>query len=123
MNSATTDWTGISPLGLLICQPPWKGRSGRDQLDFALAAAALEIELRLFFLNAGVQQLWDDHQPEKAGLPRGLRGWKALPELTCARYFVLESQLGEHRYWVQPEPVSAAQMMRLQQGCARLMVL
>jgi len=74
-------------LGLLVRSGPFSGRSARDQLDFALAAAALDFELELYFLGPGILQLLAEHQPEEAALPRGSKGWRSLPDLAEVRAF------------------------------------
>jgi tRNA 2-thiouridine synthesizing protein C len=75
-------------LALIVRQGPYQGRSARDQLDIALAAAASDLELELFFLGPGVLQLLASQEPEPADLPRGARGWKSLPTLTTVRAWV-----------------------------------
>ena len=51
----------------------------------ALAAAALEIPLHLYFLGDAVLQLLDERNPGAARLPPGYRGWASLPDLTEVR--------------------------------------
>ena len=60
---------------------PGEGRSGRDQLDLALAAVADERELALFFLGDGVLHLVRERDPRAADWPAGHRGWESLSEL------------------------------------------
>ena len=69
-------------LGLLIRSVPYEQRSAREQLDVALAAAALDIPLRLYFQGSAVFQLLVDRDATLAQLPPGYRGWGSLPELT-----------------------------------------
>jgi len=111
-------------LGLVIRSGPWMGRSGRDQLDIALAAATLGIALRLFFIGDGLLQLTNDKQPEAAGLPGGLRGWMSLAELTPAECFGLLDEQG-----VCPDCmlnikfIDAQALNGLMAGCDRLLVV
>ncbi len=75
--------------GLLVRSAPFFGRSARDQLDIALAAATLDWSLELFFVGPGALQLLGDSQPSKAGLPRGLRAWSSLADLTEVKAWVV----------------------------------
>jgi sulfur relay (sulfurtransferase) DsrF/TusC family protein len=79
---------GAERLALIVRQGPYQGRSARDQLDIALAAAASGLELELFFLGPGILQLAASQEPEPADLPRGARGWSSLPTLTTVRAWV-----------------------------------
>jgi sulfur relay (sulfurtransferase) DsrF/TusC family protein len=67
--------------GLVLHSGPFSGRSSRDQLDVALAAASMGMDLELFFSGPGIVQLLEERDPGAAGLPAGIKGWKALPEL------------------------------------------
>ena len=67
----------VKKIGLLIRSAPGSGNAARDQLDIALAAAGLGIELELFFTAEGIEQLLPDRGGHKA--------WKALPELSATR--------------------------------------
>jgi sulfur relay (sulfurtransferase) DsrF/TusC family protein len=78
------------PLGLVVRQGPYSERSARAQLDVALAAAALELPLEIFFIGEGIWQLAAARDSTAALLPRGLKGWAALPDMTSVRYFALE---------------------------------
>jgi predicted peroxiredoxin len=64
-------------VGLVISSAPSQGNSCRDQLDIALAAASLGLELELFFTARGIDQL--------IGNRGGHQGWKVLPELSNTR--------------------------------------
>ena len=75
--------------GLLVRSASFCGRSARDQLDIALAAATLDWTLELFFLGPGSLQLLEGCQPSQAGLPRGLRAWKSLADLTEVKAWVV----------------------------------
>ena len=117
---------GLHRLGLIVRSAPWCGRSGRDQLDLALAAASLELDLLLFFTGAGLLQLRAGLQGQAAGLPAGLKAWKSLPELTSCRYLVeLEEfrAVAASQWWVRPEALDRQACLTLQAGCDRLLVL
>ena len=79
-------------LALVVRSGPYQGRSARDQLDVALAAATLEYSLELFFLGQGALQLLEGQQPGEAGFPPGGRGWKSLPALTTVRAWVEQGE-------------------------------
>jgi sulfur relay (sulfurtransferase) DsrF/TusC family protein len=107
---------GIKRLALVVRSGPYQGRSARDQLDIALAAAALEHSLELFFLGPGSLQLLESHQPETAGFPRGARGWRSLPALTTVHAWVEDgeaarlSAAGEPPLLLDVEELGAAAM-------------
>ena len=73
---------GKATIGLLLRSVPYQQRSAREQLDFALTAAALEIPLRLYFQGASVMQLIRERDSAPARLPTGYRGWGSLTDLT-----------------------------------------
>ena len=74
-------------IGLVVRQRPYAQRSPRAQLDVALASAALDQSLEVYFLGEAIEQLSGSKRPERAGLPRGLKGWAALPDLVELRCF------------------------------------
>jgi len=63
--------------GLVVQSAPGPGLQSRDQLDIALSAASLGMELELFFTPLGIT-----HLVPGCG---GHKGWKALPELTSVK--------------------------------------
>jgi sulfur relay (sulfurtransferase) DsrF/TusC family protein len=81
-------------ISLLVRNHPYRRRAPRTDLDTALAAAALDIEVELYFLGRAVLQLAAVRDPEPALLPPGYRGWAALSELSDARLFA-------DREWLQ----------------------
>ena len=120
------DLPAAMPLGLIVRSAPWVGRSGREQLDLALAAASLGMELVLVFTGAGRLQLLAGQQPRAAHLPVGLKAWKSLQELTTCRYLVEASEfdaLAGHNWWLTPERVSRSQLLAAQQSCQHVLVL
>lgn len=82
-----TDPGGGRQLALLVRSRPYRRRAARAELDTALAAAALDFHLELYFLGSAVLQLADGRDPSAALLPPGLRGWSALPDLTEVKAF------------------------------------
>lgn len=75
------------PLALIVRQAPYAQRSPRAQLDVALAAASLGLPLEIYFLGDAIWQLVTGSDPQPALLPRGLKGWAAIPDMTQARFF------------------------------------
>ena len=78
---------------LLLTAEPFAGREARAELDVAMAAAAMDHRLEVYFLGDALLQLADGAQGSQALLPSGLRGWSAVPELGEVRMFAEESQL------------------------------
>ena len=74
-------------LGLVVRAAPYARRAPRADLDLALAGAALDFELEVFFLGPALLQLAADREVVAAQLPSGLRGWSALPALAEASLF------------------------------------
>jgi sulfur relay (sulfurtransferase) DsrF/TusC family protein len=68
-------------LALLVQSRPYENRASRANLDLALAAAAMDIELYVYFAGAALLQLATSRDCETALLPPGYRAWAALPEL------------------------------------------
>ena len=75
-------------IALLVRRTPYSHRVARAEADLALAAAAVDFEVQVYFLGASVLQLAARRSPEPAQLPPGYRAWAALPELAQARFFV-----------------------------------
>lgn len=119
---------GGGRLALLVRDYPYRRRVARASLDTALAAAALEFELELYFLGQAVLQLAAGRDPAPALLPPGYRGWAALPELTDLRAYA-------DRRWLQrcerdgielvltPEPLGADDMARRWRACRQALLL
>lgn len=74
-------------LALVVRKAPYAQRSARTQLDVVLAAATLELPMEVYFLGEGVWQLAAEREPGAAGLPRGLKGWAAIDQMTRVAYF------------------------------------
>ena len=115
-------------LALIVRQAPYAQRDARAQLDVALAAAALEVPLEIYFLGDGAWQLALSRAPDGAWLPRGLKGWAAIAELTTARYFV-ESAVADRMNTlgaatvVPVEELPITEMSRRWRACMKVMSL
>ena len=68
-------------LAFIIRGQPYAHRVARADLDLALAAAALDFGIELYFVGPALMQLAADRDSNGALLPAGYRGWAALPEL------------------------------------------
>lgn len=114
-------------LALVIRSLPYARRSARAELDVALAAAALEWPLHLYFLGAAVLQLVPEREPGPVRLPAGYRAWSGLPELTDVRAFAEPAWLARLArqpapLLLLPEPLDAAAMREHWRGCAAVSV-
>jgi sulfur relay (sulfurtransferase) DsrF/TusC family protein len=77
----------VAGLALIVRGHPWQHRAARADLDLALAAAAMDFRLEVYFLGEALMQLAADRDSEAALLPPGYRAWAALPELADARFY------------------------------------
>jgi sulfur relay protein TusC/DsrF len=84
-------------LALLVTQPPHAQRESRAELDVALAAAAMDCTLEIFFIDEGLLQLAEERNPAAALMPPGLKGWGALPDLADVRVFAERENLSRCR--------------------------
>ncbi len=75
-------------LALIIQSAPYKNRVARADLDLALAAAALDFDVRIYFPGRSAIQLVEQRNASEALLPAGYRAWAALPDLASTRIFV-----------------------------------
>lgn len=119
---------GRQPLAFIVRQAPYAQRSPRAQLDVALAAASLEIPLEIYFLGAGVWQLAVRRDPEVAGLPRGLKGWAAVADMTPVRFFAEAGACArlvkaKADWLVNVEPLDLVSMASRWRACERVMAL
>lgn len=78
---------------LLVTAAPFAGRESRAELDVAMAAAAMDYRLEVYFLGDALMQLAREVRGAAALLPPGLKGWSALPELGEVSIFAEQSQL------------------------------
>lgn len=115
-------------LGLVVRAAPYARRAPRADLDLALAGAALDFELQVYFLGPAVLQLAADRDVASAQLPAGLRGWSALPSLAEASLFAERDWLKRcERSGIEltaAVTAMAADEMRLAWGrCSQVLVL
>lgn len=81
-------------LALLVRNHAYRRRASRAELDTALAAAALDLRVEVYFLGRSLLQLAARRDPAPALLPAGCRGWSALPDLA-------EVEIFAERGWLQ----------------------
>ena len=112
----------------MVRHAPYAQRSARAQLDVALAAATLELPLEVYFLGDGVWQIASGRDSDTALLPRGLKGWGALAELTDVRYFATSEVVAQLRELgvdtvVEPEALNPDAMRQRWQDCDKVLTL
>jgi sulfur relay (sulfurtransferase) DsrF/TusC family protein len=115
-------------IGLLVRSAPFRGRSGRDQLDLALAAGTLGFDVDLYFRGDGALQLLMQREPQAAGLPEGVRGWQSLSQLTTVSAWVSEAEFralsgATVRWALDAQPATPAQMAERLAQCAQVLVV
>ena len=74
-------------LALIVSSHPWSQRAARADLDLALAAAAMNFTLDVYFLGTALMQLAAVRDGEPSMLPAGYRAWAALPDLAEVAVF------------------------------------
>jgi len=115
-------------LALIVASPPYQHRVARADIDFALAAAALDFELLVFFSGSSIMQLAAERSTGNAMLPAGYRAWAALPDLAEVRVYAdrqwLEFCAASGIDLVMPvEALSASRMKQAWRNCRHVMVL
>lgn len=115
-------------LALIVQSAPYKARIARSDLDIALAAAALDFNISIYFQGASVLQLLAQRSVSEARLPKGYRAWAALPELADTRIFAeqkwLDLCLSDGMELVlQAEALSESEMKVSWRNCDHVMVL
>ena len=84
---------GTHSLALLVQDAPYRSREVRASLDVALAAAAMDFQLEIYFRGAAIMQLAREMDGETALLPAGYRAWAGLPELVDTGFFAEQGRL------------------------------
>lgn len=115
-------------LALLLTAPPYAGREARAELDMALAAAAMDRSLEVYWLDNALLQLAANRQVEQALLPPGLKGWAALPEMGETRQFVEAAAWSRCealgiRVLLPVEPLDENEFRRRWRACEQVLVL
>ena len=117
-----------SGLALIVNSPPYQKRVARADIDVALAAAALDFELHVYFSGRSVIQLATRRNATGALLPAGYRAWASLPDLTEARVYAEQRWVDfcEESGLELIMPVEALSLSRMKQDwrkCRHVMVL
>lgn len=112
-------------LALVVRSDPLADRSARAQLDVALAAAAMDVPLEVFFVGAGARHLASASSTASAGLPSAQRAWPALAGLTAVAAWA-EPEIADaadpHGDWVV-RPLALADMAARWSACRWVLVL
>ncbi len=120
--------TRDSSLGLIVGRRPYERRVARADIDLALAAAAMDLGIRIYFTGSSVLQLTTERDPGRALLPPGYRAWAALPDLAQTRVFAETEWLvycsGAGLELLMPiEPLGPQEMRRDWRDCRHVMVI
>jgi tRNA 2-thiouridine synthesizing protein C len=78
-------------LAILVRSEPYDRRGGRERLDPALAAASLDIPLKIFFVDEGVMHLLPQQQPASLPALPYTSAWAALTGLSSQVELFAES--------------------------------
>lgn len=112
-------------LALIVRSDPLADRSARAQLDVALAAAALEVPIELFFIGAGARHLLPAAATGAAGVPSANRAWPALAGLTGVSAWAapgIADAAAPHGDWLV-RPLSLQDMAQRWSACRWVLVL
>jgi len=118
----------MASLALIVQAAPYRRRVARSDVDIALAAAALDFNIRVYFQGWSVMQLAARRNAAKALLPDGYRAWAALPDLADARIFAERKWLdfchaAELGLILPVEALGGAEMKRSWRDCDHVLVL
>lgn len=115
-------------LALIVRGHPWSQRAARADLDLALAAAAMNYTLEVYFLGSALMQLAETRDGKPAMLPAGYRAWAALPDLAEVAVFADPEWLRQcDRAAIQlilpVQPLSAEAMQSGWRRCDHILVI
>lgn len=115
-------------LALIIQNAPYRNRVARADIDFALAAATLDFDIRVYLPGLASMQLVTRRNAAEASLPAGYRAWAALRDLAKTRLFIEQRwfdlcQVRGLELLAQVEPMSAVTMRRSWRTCDHVLVL
>ena len=119
---------GNSRLALIIRSGPCRSRESRAEVDLALAALAIDMEVEIYFVGDAILQLAADKDAAAALLPGGYKAWAALPDLGEVRVCAEGSWVNRlERLGIElctsVEPLGFARMKRDWRRCNHVMVL
>jgi sulfur relay (sulfurtransferase) DsrF/TusC family protein len=117
-----------SSLALIIQSAPYRGRVARADVDVALAAAALDFQIRIYFQGLSVLQVAVRSNSPEALLPMGYRAWAALPDLADTRVFAERRwldfcQAGKLQLLMPVEAMDESEMRRSWRSCDHVLAL
>lgn len=115
-------------MGLIVRHPPWHHRAARADVDLALAAAAMDFQIEVYFLGSALLQLTAERDSRMALLPTGYRAWVSLPGLTDARVYAEQAWLDVCArrgipLLLDPDPLSPAAMRDSWRRCRHVLVV
>lgn len=119
---------GPDGICLMVRSRPYEHRAARADLDLALAAAALDFRLDVYFLGSALMQLAAGRETAPAMLPAGYRSWAALPDLAEVRLHAQREWLDRCerrgiRLLLPVEAMSAEQMKQKWRRCRHALVI
>jgi sulfur relay (sulfurtransferase) DsrF/TusC family protein len=117
-----------SSLALIIQRAPYRDRVARADIDIALAAAALDFQIRIYFLGLSVLQVAERDIDPEAMLPKGYRAWTSLPDLADTRVFAERRwldfcQAGGIELLMPVEALEETEMRRSWRSCKHVLAL
>jgi len=117
-----------SSLALIIQRDPYRDRVARADVDIALAAAALDFKIRIYFQGLSVLQLAARNVDPEALLPKGYRAWASLPDLADTRVFAEQRwldfcQASGFELLMPVEALDEAEMRRSWRSCNHVLAL
>jgi len=115
-------------IGLIVRHPPWRHRAARADLDLALAAAAMDFQLDVYFLGPALLQLAAERDSRGALLPTGHRAWGSLSEFADARVYAEQAWLEECArrsiaLLFEPDPLSPEAMRDSWRRCRHVLMI
>jgi sulfur relay (sulfurtransferase) DsrF/TusC family protein len=117
-----------SSLALIVKSQPYEHRVARANIDLALAAAALDFEIQVYFAGSSILQIVAERNTGDAMLPPGYRAWAALPDLAETSFYAEQGWLdfcaGNGVKLLLPvEALSSSRMKQAWRNCRHVMVL
>jgi sulfur relay (sulfurtransferase) DsrF/TusC family protein len=115
-------------LALIVNSQPYEHRVARANIDLALAAAAFDFEIQVYFTGSSILQLGAERNTGGAMLPPGYRAWAALPELAETSFYAEQGWLdfcvdNGVKLLMPVEALSSSRMKQAWRNCRHVMVL
>ena len=112
-------------IGFLLTSHPYRVRSPRSDVDFVLAAMAMDYQVEVYFLGHSILQLSRHRALDESGLPAGYRAWASLPEMGEFSVFAEQEWLhdGSEDYLLPVTGLNEKQMRDQWRRCMQSLVL